>query len=53
MALCEACKPASCVVTRMSARVIREEALGKHPDVYERDGRNVRIRPNQPGRKSY
>jgi hypothetical protein len=34
------------------ARAIREEALSKHPDVYERDGRNVRIRPNQPAGKA-
>ena len=34
------------------ARTIREEALSKHPDVYERDGRNVRIRPNQPAEKA-
>ena len=34
------------------ARAIREEALSKHPDVYERDGRNVRIRPTQPAEKA-
>ncbi len=34
------------------ARAIREEALSKHPDVYERDARNVRIRPNQPAEKA-
>ena len=34
------------------ARAIREEALSKHPDIYERDGRNVRIRPNQPAEKA-
>jgi tetratricopeptide (TPR) repeat protein len=34
------------------ARAIREEALSKHPDVYERDGRNIRIRPNQPAEKA-
>ena len=34
------------------ARAIREEALSKHPDVYERDGRSVRIRTNQPAEKA-
>ncbi len=34
------------------ARAIREEALSKHPDVYERDGRNIHIRPNQPAQKA-
>jgi hypothetical protein len=34
------------------ARAIREEALSKHPDVYERDGRKIRIRPNQPPGKT-
>ena len=34
------------------ARAIREEALSKHPDVYERDGRNIRLRPNQPAEKA-
>ena len=34
------------------ARAIREDALSKHPDIYERDGRQVRIRPNQPAEKA-
>jgi tetratricopeptide (TPR) repeat protein len=34
------------------ARAIREEALSKHPDIYERDGRNIRLRPSQPADKA-
>ncbi len=34
------------------ARAIREEALSKHPDVYERDGGEIRVRRNQPAERT-
>lgn len=34
------------------ARAIRERALTTHPDVYERDGGEMRVRRNQPAEKA-
>jgi tetratricopeptide (TPR) repeat protein len=34
------------------ARAIREQALSRHPDVYERDGGEIRARRNQPAEKA-
>jgi tetratricopeptide (TPR) repeat protein len=34
------------------ARAIRERALSTHPDVYERDGKELRPKPNQPAEKA-
>ena len=34
------------------ARAIRERALSTHPDVYERDGKELHPKPNQPAEKA-
>jgi len=34
------------------ARAIREQALSAHPDVYERDGRELHPKRNQPAEKA-
>lgn len=34
------------------ARAIRERSLSTHPDIYERDGGELRVRRNQPAEKA-
>lgn len=34
------------------SRAIRERALSAHPDVYERDAGEIRVRRNQPAEKA-